>query len=192
MPTSPAETISRCLRINIVTGVIALALGAGCDKWSGAAAPARDCGDGPSCVALARSLLGDNYPTRPAEVRARAAVIYQKGCDLGSAQACQFLGSLLEDSDLVPRDLPRAARLFERGCTLKDAIACNSLSHLYHDARRSVRSGPRRALLQARVRPRPDSAGPGVAGAALSVTTRGRFVLRLHPMLSRLCPCSSF
>ncbi len=135
MPTSPAEITSSRLRADIVTGLLALALGTGCDRWSGAAALARDCGDGPSCVALARSLLGDNYPTRPAEVRARAAVIYQKGCDLGSAQACEFLGTLLEDSDLVPRDLPRAARLFERGCTLKDAIACNSLSHLYHDAR---------------------------------------------------------
>jgi TPR repeat protein len=135
MLASSRDSASGSLRLGLLTGLIALTLGVACSRWSNARALARDCADGPSCVALARSLLGDNYPTRPAEVRARAAVIYQKGCDLGSAQACEFLGTLLEDSELVPRDLPRAARLFERGCTLKDAIACYSLSHLYHDAR---------------------------------------------------------
>jgi len=135
MPAFPWEFTSGRLRTTLILGLIALAPGAGCHKGSGAAALQRDCDEGPSCVALARSLLGDNYPTRPAEVRARAAVIYQKGCDLGSAQACERLGTLLEDSELIARDLPRAARLFERGCALKDAIACNSLSHLYHDAR---------------------------------------------------------
>jgi TPR repeat protein len=135
MSTSPRKATSGHFRPNLVTALIAFALGAACDNWSGAAALARDCSDGPSCIALAHSLLGDDYPTRPANIHARAAVIYQKGCDLGSAEACGSLGSYLEDSALVPRDLPRAARLFERGCALKNAIACNSLSLLYHDAR---------------------------------------------------------
>jgi TPR repeat protein len=135
MSTPPRQAGARRLRPNLAGIVVALALAAGCGRWSAAAMLTRDCGDGPSCLALARSLLGDNYPTRPVEVRARAAAVLQKGCDLGGAEACQWLGSFLEDSDLVARDLPRAARLFERGCALKNAIACNSLSHLYHDAR---------------------------------------------------------
>lgn len=135
MSTPPRQPTSEHLLPNLVTGFVVLMLGAGCNKIRGEAALGRDCSDGPACIALAHSLLGDDYPTRPAEVRARAAVIYQKGCDLGSAEACRSLGSYLEDSGLVPRDLPRAARLFERGCALKDAIACNGLSHLYHDAR---------------------------------------------------------
>ncbi len=113
-------------------GLVVLALVAGCGK---SAVLRQDCSDGPGCVALAHTLLGNDYPTRPPAYRDRAAVVLQKGCDLGSPEACQYLGTYLEDSDLVPRDLPRAARLFERGCALKDAIACNSLSHLYHDAR---------------------------------------------------------
>jgi TPR repeat protein len=133
--TCPGQALSDRLRPHLARSLVALALVAGCGKWSTAAKLKRDCADGPSCLALAHSLLGDDYPTRPAEVRARAAVILQKGCDLGSGEACQLLGTLLEDSELVPRDLPRAARLFERGCTLKNAIACYSLSHLYHDAR---------------------------------------------------------
>jgi uncharacterized protein len=115
--------------------LVGLGLFAGCGRSSVRAALARDCNDGADCFKQARALLEGGVDLHPEEVRARAAVLYQKGCDLGSADSCAELGSWLEDSELTPRDLPRAAGLHEKGCALKSALACYSLAHLYHDGR---------------------------------------------------------
>lgn len=125
MPTAAAR----------VATLAGLALVAGCGRSGVRAALARDCNDGADCLKQARSLVEGGADRHPEEVRARAAVLYQKGCDLGGAAACAELGSWLEDSDLVPRDLLRSAGLSDRGCSLGSAQGCDSLAHLYHDGR---------------------------------------------------------
>ena len=91
------------------------------------------------------ALLKGGTDTKTPEVRAQAAALFQKGCDLGVAASCRELGIWLEDSDLVPRDLPRSAGLYQRGCALADAAACGYLGLLYYDGR-GVPYDPAQAL----------------------------------------------
>jgi TPR repeat protein len=119
----------------VLCGLAGLVAWEGCG-WSRVdGALAVDCTDGDGCLKQVRSLLGDDAASKPAAVRARAVVLYQKGCDLGGVPCCRELGGWLEDSGLAPRDLPRSARLYERGCSLKDGFACQYLFRLYHDGR---------------------------------------------------------
>ena len=125
--------------------LVALLFLAGCGRAGQAPAPPPDCSDGASCLAQARSLLHGGFDTKSQEVRTQAVALLQKGCDLGATASCRELGIWLEDSDLVPRDLPRAAALYQRGCALKDAAACGYLGRLYYDGR-GVAYDPAQAL----------------------------------------------
>jgi TPR repeat protein len=68
----------------------------------------------------------DPYPRD----RARSAVEYQRGCDLGSTVACSNLGDAYEYGEAVVRDLAHAAALYERACHAGSALGCANLGHL--------------------------------------------------------------
>ena len=58
---------------------------------------------------------------------ARAAELVQKGCDMGSAQACRAMALMLSDRGNQKPDPDRAKALFERACGLGDATSCERL-----------------------------------------------------------------
>ena len=113
------------------TGLAVLAgllLVAACGRLPGE----RDCNDGAGCLKQAQPLLQKALADKSPALAEKAVGLLQKGCDLGSAEACATLGLAFEvGDDLTPRDLPRSVRLYEKGCLLQDASACSQLSHLY-------------------------------------------------------------
>jgi TPR repeat protein len=121
--------------------VIGLSTLAGCKQTRGDGARAPDCGDAESCYRQAQALArksdqGSANKEAAAEDEAKAAVLFQRGCELGSGMACDTLGSWFEyGSGAVKPDLPRAARLFEQGCTLKEVRACDGLAVMYREGR---------------------------------------------------------
>ncbi len=91
----------------------------------------------------------DLYAGRPPYTRdyARAAIEYQRGCDLGSGLACSNLGDAYEYGTGVPRDLSHAASLYERACHTGMALGCSNLGHLLEHGEGLARDVARARLL---------------------------------------------
>jgi TPR repeat protein len=85
-------------------------------------------GSADDCTALGQAFYAGRDPF-PHDL-ARAAVEYQRGCDLGSLVACSNLGDAYEYGASVRRDLTRAAALYERACHGGLALGCANLGHL--------------------------------------------------------------
>jgi TPR repeat protein len=61
---------------------------------------------------------------------ARAAELYRRACDLGSAPACVSLGAALEPGRGLPADAAAALPLYRQACDLGDDQACDDRSRL--------------------------------------------------------------
>ena len=85
-------------------------------------------GSADACMQLGLSFYAGSAPY-PRDL-ARAAVEYQRGCDLGNGLACSNLGDAYEYGTGVPRDLSHAATLYERACRIGKALGCSNLGHL--------------------------------------------------------------
>jgi hypothetical protein len=73
-------------------------------------------------VSIARIMVAK----QPLPDQARAAELYRRACDGGSAQGCRELASLLEMGHGVPMDRAKALELYERACEGRDALACSA------------------------------------------------------------------
>jgi TPR repeat protein len=71
------------------------------------------------CDDEGRALL---IATKHAEARA----LFEKGCDLGSALACNNLGVMSGRGDGGPRDAVKSAAAFDKACAAKDALGCRN------------------------------------------------------------------
>jgi len=85
-------------------------------------------GSGDVCMQLGIAFYA-GAPPFPQDY-ARAAVAYQRGCDLGHALACSNLGDEYEYGNGVARDLAHAAALYERACRAGQVLGCANLGHL--------------------------------------------------------------
>jgi eukaryotic-like serine/threonine-protein kinase len=81
-------------------------------------------GDPAACLAIARA-------AESSRAFERAATLYVKACDAGSAAGCTALGVLYNRGMGAERDVARAAEYYGRGCTLGDMAGCNNLGTLY-------------------------------------------------------------
>lgn len=89
-------------------------------------------GSGEGCFNLARLL--DKGPTRDA---ARAHVAFERGCDLGLAQACLFAGQHLREGAGVDASAPKACERWAKACDGNVPDACvllGSAREELHDA----------------------------------------------------------
>jgi TPR repeat protein len=87
------------------------------------------CADGQSCNAA-----GVSYAQAPSATdadRALSARLFQRGCDLGHAPACNNLGLAHEGGSGVPQDYARAMVEFERACSGGFAEGCSNQGTLY-------------------------------------------------------------
>lgn len=106
-----------------------LAVGAALWRSLSGPLPEAMCADGAACNAA-----GANYARAPdaqEEDLLVAARLFQRGCELGFAPACNNLGLAHENASGVPRDHQRAMLAFERACSGGFAEGCSNLGTLY-------------------------------------------------------------
>lgn len=85
-------------------------------------------GDGVSCVIVGQSYaVGDGV----AQDRAKAALSYQKACDMDVAEGCASLGSQLLQEGSSSADHVRAAALLRRACDGRSPVGCYFLGAVY-------------------------------------------------------------
>lgn len=129
-----------------------LALGAAGFRWLSGPSLETLCSDGVSCNAA-----GAGYAQAPDATdgdRALAARLFQRGCDLGHAPACNNLGLAYEGAQGVPQDYALAMSAFERACSGDFAEGCSNQGTLFEhglgvpvnlgDARRAYNQACRR------------------------------------------------
>jgi TPR repeat protein len=87
------------------------------------------CTDGQSCNAAGVSYAQANGASD--DDRATAARLFQRGCELGHAPACNNLGLAHEAGDGVPQDYALAMVSFERACSGGFAEGCSNQGTLY-------------------------------------------------------------
>lgn len=63
----------------------------------------------------------------------RAAELYERACDGGSARGCNGIGWLNHSGNGVAQNHARAAKLYERACDAGEALACENLGVLYEN-----------------------------------------------------------
>ena len=61
--------------------------------------------------------------------------LYQKGCELGGADSCRWLGQHFEEGLGTERDEAKAAQYYEMACTSYHPEACDKLGLLYSEGR---------------------------------------------------------
>ncbi len=98
-------------------------------------------GSAEACTDLGAALYAGQAPF-PHDV-ARAAVEYQRGCDLGTGLACNNLGDAYEYGQSVSRDLARAAALYDRACHDGRPIGCANFAHLLEHGEGTPQDLPR-------------------------------------------------
>jgi TPR repeat protein len=82
---------------------------------------------------------------------ARAAQLFDKGCDLRAARACAALAAELEEGERgIAQDLVKAARLHDKACELGTLRSCLLLAIMVEDGRGVRRDAARAAKLRAR------------------------------------------
>ena len=102
-------------------------------------------GSADDCASLGQQYYAGRDPF-PRD-RARSAIEYQRGCDLGSTLACSNLGDAYEYGDSVPRDLARAASLYDRACHAGNPLGCSNLGHLVEHGEGVARDAARARAL---------------------------------------------
>jgi TPR repeat protein len=91
---------------------------------------------------------------------ARAAQLFDKGCELRAARACATLAAELEEGERgIAQDLTKAARLHDKACDLGATRSCLLLAIMVEDGRGLRRDAARMAKLRAR------GEAPGAASA---------------------------
>ena len=106
-----------------------LAVGAALFRAFWGPIPEAMCADGAACNAA-----GANYAQAPdakEDDLVLAARLFQRGCELGHAPACNNLGLAHESGSGVPQDYALAMLAFERGCSGGFAESCSNLGTLY-------------------------------------------------------------
>lgn len=91
--------------------------------------PEAMCADGASCNAAGASYA--RVPDAKEDDLALAGRLFQRGCELGHAPACNNLGLAHESGSGVPLDYQRAMLAFERACSGGFAEGCSNLGTLY-------------------------------------------------------------
>jgi hypothetical protein len=87
------------------------------------------CSDGVSCNAAGAGYAqAEDASDRD---QALAARLFQRGCDLGHAPACNNLGLAHEAAQGVPQDYTRAMSAFERACSGGFAEGCSNQGTLF-------------------------------------------------------------
>lgn len=120
----------------------------------------KDCGaDAASRIELFERACGEKSPRACAQLgdmyefqygqgierdSKRAVLYYEKGCQLGSSNACYALGVMLRSGTGTGRDTARAAQLFERACNDNLGAGCAALAQL-HEAKELANADPARA-----------------------------------------------
>jgi uncharacterized protein len=116
------------LMIGAGLGVLGcLALGAALFRslWG----PESMCADGAACNAAGASYA--QAPTASESELALATRLFQRGCELGHAPACNNLGLAHESGSGVPQDYERAMLAFERACSGGFAEGCSNQGTLH-------------------------------------------------------------
>lgn len=90
---------------------------------------AERCSDGASCNAA--GVAHAEAPDANDAELATAARLFQRGCELGHAPACNNLGLAYEGARGVPQDYVRAMSAFERACSGGFAEGCSNQGTLY-------------------------------------------------------------
>jgi hypothetical protein len=106
-----------------------LALGAAVFRSLWGPWPESTCADGAACNAA-----GAGYARAPDATEndlVLAARLFQRGCDLGYAAACNNLGLAHESGSGVPQDYERAMVAFERACSGGIAEGCSNQGTLH-------------------------------------------------------------
>ena len=84
----------------------------------------KECDDekGASCYEL--GVLYDNAREGAAQDYQKAAKLYSKACELGSA-GCSNLGFLYDNGSGVAQDSKKAAQLYAKACDMEPELACD-------------------------------------------------------------------
>jgi TPR repeat protein len=131
-PTAWRDAAAASTRWWITTGVGFVVLGclalgaAGLRALSG---PSLLCSDGAGCNAAGVS-YAERADANAADL-ATAARLFQRGCELGHAPACNNLGLAHEGARGVSQDYARAMSAFERACSGGFAEGCSNQGTLY-------------------------------------------------------------
>ena len=81
---------------------------------------------------------------------ARAATLFQKGCDGGDVEGCVDLGEAYEKGEGVTESFGEAVELYDRACNGGSAEGCRQLGEMYSDGRGVARSPMRSVDLWSR------------------------------------------
>lgn len=106
-----------------------LALGAALVRSFWGPLPEATCADGAACNAAGASYA--RAPDASDADLALAARLFQRGCDLGHAPACNNLGLAHESGSGIPQDYERAMAAFERACSGGFAEGCSNQGTLF-------------------------------------------------------------
>ena len=88
-----------------------------------------DAGDLDACVEIARRCaVGREGFEKDV---ARALLLYERACNEGHPDGCQYLGQAYQEGDIVPKDGKRAAQLFEKACEGESGYGCYLLGFSY-------------------------------------------------------------
>lgn len=87
------------------------------------------CADGAACNA-AGAVYAQAPDAKESDI-VLAARLFQRGCDLGNAAACNNIGLAHESGSGIPRNYDQAMLAFERACSGGFAEGCSNLGTLY-------------------------------------------------------------
>jgi TPR repeat protein len=80
-----------------------------------------------------------------AQDSARAAVLFERACNAGSADGCTGLGRLKLSGSGTPKDEPGGVRAMQRACDGASLLGCRSLALLLSEGRPSLPADPARS-----------------------------------------------
>ncbi len=102
------------------------------DKWIAAFKTACEGNVGDACSQYGWQLYPDEIKDDPGLEKTKAALaIHKKGCDLGSGDACDDVGTVTEDNIFGVENKKMAVEYYRRGCKLGNAISCWALAYKY-------------------------------------------------------------
>jgi len=100
-----------------------------------------DCGSADDC--LQKATARDNPQAAAKDGYERAALLYERACDQGNAQACTRIGELLSSGLFFVGDDKRRLALFEKACSQGYAPACYPAGHAHFRGSRTPGAFPR-------------------------------------------------
>jgi len=111
----------------------------------------RSCSDGDSSGCISLGYLYDYGEGGVSEDRARAAELYQRGCDAKNGVGCGDLASLYSSGRGakagIAKDRAKAVEYYSRGCALKHAKSCYNLGVAYQMGETVAKNDARAAEL---------------------------------------------